>query len=114
MAQSLVMPQPPAPAQMVPQPVVPTRPRLSIIFHFSFFIGPSNSLHLKLHPNLIPNINKHTRFSGKENNQSLSPNIRTIHSSNKPIQNNLFPTNQIMFNNNNHHYNTKELEKKKK
>ena len=107
------MPQPPAPAKMVPQPVVPTRPRLSIIFHFSSFIGPSNSLHLKLHPNLIPN-NKHTRFSGKENNQSLSPNIRTIHSSNKPIQNNLFPTNQIMFNNNNHHYNTKELEKKKK
>ena len=58
-------------------------------------------------PNLIPNINKHTRFAGKENNHSLSPNIRPIHSSNKPIQNNLFPKNQIMFNNNNHHYNIK-------
>ena len=58
-------------------------------------------------PNLIPNINKQTRFAGKENNHSLSPNIRPLHASNKPIQNNLFPKNQIMFNNNNHHYNIK-------
>ena len=53
--------------------------------------------------NFIPSINKHNRFSGKENNHR-SPNIRPIHSSNKPIQNNLFPKNQILFNNN-HHYN---------
>ena len=52
--------------------------------------------------NFIPSINKHTRFSGKENNHSLSPNIRPIQSSNKPIQNNLFPKNQIIFNNSNH------------
>ena len=56
--------------------------------------------------NFIPSINKHNRFSGKENNHSLSPNIRPIHSSNKPIQNNLFPKNQMIFNNN-HHFNIK-------
>ena len=57
--------------------------------------------------NYIPNIiSKHNRFSGKENNHSLSPNIRPIQSSNKTRQNNLFPKNPIMFNNN-HHYNIK-------
>ena len=59
--------------------------------------------------NFIPSINKHNRFSGKENNHR-SPNIRPIHSSNKPIQNNLFPKNQILFNNN-HHYNNIKVNK---
>jgi serine/threonine protein phosphatase PrpC len=58
--------------------------------------------------NYIPNISKHNRFSGKENNHSLSPNIRPLNSSNKPIHNNLFPKNQLLFsNNNNHHFNIK-------
>ena len=55
--------------------------------------------------NFIPNIIKHNRFSGKENNHSLSPNIRPLNATNKPIQNNLFPKNQLMFSNN--HYNIK-------
>ena len=54
--------------------------------------------------NKIPSINKHNnRFGGKENNHSLSPNIRPIHMSNKPIQNNFFPKNQLVFSNNNHY-----------
>ena len=57
--------------------------------------------------NIIPSINnKYNRYSGKENNHSLSPNIRPINSSKKPIQNNLFPKNQVMLNNN-QHYNIK-------
>ena len=56
--------------------------------------------------NIIPSIIKQNRFSGKENSHSLSPNIRPLHSSNKPIHNNLFPKNQLLLNNN-HHYNIK-------
>ena len=52
--------------------------------------------------NYIPNISKQNRFNGKENNHSLSPNIRPLNSSNKPIHNNLFPKNQLLFNNNQH------------
>ena len=55
---------------------------------------------------LIKNTNKPNRYGGKENNHSLSPNVRPIHSVNRPIQNTLFPKNQIMFNNN-HNYNIK-------
>ena len=55
---------------------------------------------------LIKNTNKPNRYGGKENNHSLSPNVRPIHSVNRPIQNALFPKNQIMFNNN-HNYNIK-------
>ena len=55
---------------------------------------------------LIKNTNKPNRYGGKENNHSLSPNVRPIHSVNRPIQNSLFPKNQIMFNNN-HNYNIK-------
>jgi len=55
---------------------------------------------------LIRNTNKPNRYGGKENNHSLSPNVRPIHSVNRPIQNALFPKNQIMFNNN-HNYNIK-------
>ena len=54
--------------------------------------------------NLIPSINKYNRINGKDNRHSQSPNIRPIHSSNKPIQNALFPKSQLMFNNNNHNY----------
>ena len=56
--------------------------------------------------NSIRNTNKPNRFSGKENNHSLSPNVRQIHGVNRPIQNTLFPKNQLMFNNN-HNYNIK-------
>ena len=56
--------------------------------------------------NSIRNTNKPNRFGGKENNHSLSPNVRQIHGANRPIQNNLFPKNQLMFNNN-HNYNIK-------
>ena len=56
--------------------------------------------------NSIRNTNKPNRFGGKENNHSLSPNVRQIHGANRPIQNTLFPKNQIMFNNN-HNYNIK-------
>ena len=56
--------------------------------------------------NSIRNINKPNRFGGKENNHSLSPNVRQIHGVNRPIQNTLFPKNQLMFNNN-HNYNIK-------
>ena len=56
--------------------------------------------------NSIRNTNKPNRFGGKENNHSLSPNVRQIHGVNRPIQNTLFPKNQIMFNNN-HNYNIK-------
>ena len=56
--------------------------------------------------NSIRNTNKPNRFGGKENNHSLSPNVRQIHGVNRPIQNTLFPKNQLMFNNN-HNYNIK-------
>ena len=55
---------------------------------------------------LIRNINKPKRCGGKENNHSLSPNVRPIHNVNRPIQNSFFPKNQIIFNNN-HNYNIK-------
>ena len=57
--------------------------------------------------NLVRSINKPNRFGGKENNHSLSPNVRPIRAVNKPIQNNLFPKNQLMFSNNKHNYNIK-------
>ena len=47
--------------------------------------------------NIIPSINKYNKYSGKENNHSLSPNIRPVHSSNKQRNNNLFPKNQMIF-----------------
>ena len=67
--------------------------------------------------NYIPNIGKQNRFEGKENNHSLSPNIRPLNSSYKPIHNNnLYPKNQLLFNNNQHFnikVNKKTREKKK-
>ena len=57
--------------------------------------------------NLIQSINK-SRLIGKENNRSLSPNLRPIQVANRPIQNNYFPKNQMMINKiNNQNYNIK-------
>ena len=50
--------------------------------------------------NLIKSLNAPKINFGKSNNHSLSPNIKPIYSPAKPIKNNLFPKNDIMYNNN--------------
>ena len=63
--------------------------------------------------NLIKSLNDPKRNLGKHNNHSLSPNVRPIYNPAKPIKNNLFPKNRIMYNNNNYNIKVNVINKKK-
>ena len=52
--------------------------------------------------NLIKSLNNPKRNPGMKNNHSLSPNVRPIYNPARPIKNNLFPKNGLMYNNNNY------------
>ena len=65
-------------------------------------------------PNLIRSINNNQRRqNGKENNHSLSPNLRPVYNENKPIKNTLFPKNKMMYGNNNYNIKVNVINKKK-
>ena len=63
--------------------------------------------------NLIRSVNDPKRNIAKNHNHNLSPNVRPIYNPARPIKNNLFPKNHIIFNNNNYNIKVNVINKKK-
>ena len=64
--------------------------------------------------NLIRSVNDPKRNTAKNHNHNLSPNVRPIYNPARPIKNNLFPKNHIIFNNNNNNIKVNVIKKKEK
>ena len=64
--------------------------------------------------NLIRSVNDPRRHNIKDNNHSLSPNIRPIHNKSKQLKNNLLSKNRLMCRNNNYNIKVNVVTKKNK
>ena len=62
--------------------------------------------------NLIGSLNEHKKHNIKDN-RNLSPNIKSIYNPPRPIKNNLFPKNHMIYNNNNYNIKVNVINKKK-
>ena len=62
--------------------------------------------------NLIGNLNEPKKHNIKDN-RNLSPNIKSIYNPPRPIKNNLFPKNHMIYNNNNYNIKVNVINKKK-
>ena len=63
--------------------------------------------------NLIRSVNDPKRYNNKDKHHSLSPNVRPGYNQTRPVKNNLFPKNRIMYNNNNYNIKVNVITKKK-